>query len=248
MADQPKPKQPTKIVGPTHWDPETGSQEVPTLTSLMNRKKLDVSKGSNPSTQTSKSAAKSPAPGDITVAGTTNASRQLEFETNQLKTNAYIPRLAKPAPVNSASVSASPQKPSTPAAVPERRLSRPQLNYWTPDSLKAGPEAHEKALMKLLPKGLGAALYLQADQRAPVNRTLPPLFVARTAFGSRQQLAVWNGLRWDPAQFQALWNELFSAGYLELAAQSAGIPSPTPSPKAFLRSAFGADPSEILTF
>jgi hypothetical protein len=265
MGNDPKRKQPTKSLGPKHWDPDTGAQEVPTLTSLMNRKKLEVSKGSKPSTPKiqideeslfergsptpvaekpkSPSASKS-ASGDITLADADASEQGFEIESNQLKTNAY---LSRPSSAPAPGAKSGNMKLASKAAAPDRRGSRPKLSIWTPETLKQGKEPYEKALQRLLGRGLTSALYLQGDQRAPFNQKLPPIFIARIAFGSRQQLAVWNGLRWDPEASMKLWNELYQASYLELVPPSAGIPSPAPNPRTFLRSAFGVDPQDMLT-
>ena len=131
------------------------------------------------------------------------------------------PSLAPEEPPSQTFISLDPPAPTTEGAGPsiasQPTRQRPQgalkpLHVWDPTTLRQGNDPLGKALASLLESGVTRALFLSIH---PVAGRLS-LFNASSAVNAGEKEAVWTGLCWDPTLLPGVWQQLISAGFVEL--------------------------------
>jgi hypothetical protein len=95
-----------------------------------------------------------------------------------------------------------------------RSASSPQILTWKLDKLSRSADPLAKGLLHLFGNGAKAGLFLAIT--APPAGALLPHFVATAAIGGEGKLAVWTGLRWDPAVIPEMWNKFVQSGFFEV--------------------------------
>jgi hypothetical protein len=207
-------KKPPSI--PLSHDPDTGDfvQDVPTVTSLLRRKKAVNSNSSAKSR-------KPPAP----------AADEFVVESNQLRTN--VTQSAPREPGQYSKIQPSGRRAQT---APKKKIPT-----WKLDALKAAEDPHSRAAWSLIENGAIALLWLKAASEATPHASASPLWLASQAWGPRELLSLWNGLKWDPTLHAGPWATLLGTGFYEISPSLKGDWSA-------VRRVFGAQSTDYLAF
>lgn len=201
---------------------------VPSITRLLNRKKLQISKPQR--------ASETPAPPTL-------PEPAVESDlTGEVSTSSLERSLVDPASVPAA----PPAAPRAPGPVPKaisvaRRNASQPLITWELRQLARAKDPLGAGLVTLFNKGATSALFLSITP--PSGRDVP-LFCGTAASGEASRTPIWTGMRWDPAVTPALWNFFVKTGHLELPPPGSGTNEF--SHRNTLRAAFGVRPDEFL--
>ena len=117
-----------------------------------------------------------------------------------------------------------------------------KLNHWKLDSLRTNSDPMGQGLVKLFESGATSALFL-AIEAPPVGSKLP-LFRASASIDALNREAVWGGLTLNPKWVAGLWNHLISNAYAELGPP--GTMTDMQSIRNMIRAAFGVEDQEWL--
>ncbi|HUP58404.1 MAG TPA: hypothetical protein VM598_13180, partial [Bdellovibrionota bacterium] len=258
-----KPKKPIEI------KPEENG-EVPTITSLLGRKKLrkkvepqpdptagDVSKSTGHATATHPSISSGSKSNDLwATRGIVRDHGHSEFRSplapdagdspdaeadkapSKPKKSIQLVLEEEPKPVRSA--------PTTSTVHASRRAKREEAKppiTWTAEMLRKGSDPLGKGLSCLLDRGATHALFLAIAPPAPGGK-LPQFVSAASTQISRDRIALWTGLKWDPSSAPAVWSQILKGGYIEL--PPPGAVTNIGSGRNTIRAAFGMSRDEIL--
>lgn len=200
----------------------TGIAEMPSVTRLLNRKKLGLKSTPSPEPP----ATPPPLPEAITHSEPQNGA-PMEIEIS-----------ADLAPSTANKIKAAIRSTARPAGKGAEKLIT-----WELAILRAGADPLGKALALVLPKPAQSALFLSAEIRKGATA---PLFKAKAAvLPEPKRAALWNGLQWDPQSLPELWNAFLKAGIVEL--PPPGSITIVESVRNGVRGAFGIGPDEHLT-
>ncbi|MCM2322475.1 MAG: hypothetical protein NDJ90_04355 [Oligoflexia bacterium] len=209
---------------PFTLDEKTSSHlaEMPSITKLLNRKKLDAKPPAAPPSRATKLPPKP-----------------------EISKGADFTRPALPESVPEAPLEASAASPNfTPASIhrvsrSKRRQAASPLIQWHLSQLQNGKDPLGLGIAYLLDHGATAALFLAFRPEGTVNR-----FIATAYTGATTKLTLWNGLQWDPSIAPSLWNYFVKSGYLEL--PPPGTTTNQMSDRNVIRAAFGVQGTEWL--
>jgi hypothetical protein len=194
--------------------------EMPSVTKLLNRKKLGLSPISENSTQTvtrprvptPPPAAKPQAPAQGSLQGTGQSAGPGQVEIQKVR--------------------------------PRQRQSsqRSKLAKWDKEKLSQARDTFQRAVFYLLQKGAQQVLLLTpqdpvTDPKAQVS------FQALCAFASEEKDQLWGGLSLTPELIPDIWDKLFTKGIFEIV-PSVSLKAKNES-EAFLIRAFGLKPTEF---
>jgi len=231
-----KKKDNVKSSGFMHNSEFTG--EVPTLTTLLNRKKLQLSTEAREARDVTRT--------NLTV-NTQEFRKQVEpsvpepaeeNEEPQIEYTSYVQASEPDAPVRkpSTQTQAPVADPGPSKVLPTNRPraksndqdyrdeqnpappspGRSELLLWDPAMMAKSPNPFANALakvMRLIPEGL----YMAISQEGGATRRVP-LFKSHAAFtGSEERMSQLTGIYWDPEYYPDLWKSLLQTGVAETA-------------------------------
>ena len=160
------------------------------------------------------------------------------------KTRPAPPPQAQPRPPGQ--THSAPTAPTTVQAASRanRREGARPPTIWTMEMLKGGPDPLGRGLAILLEKGAESSLFLAITPPPPGAR-IPHFIAAASARPTAEKVALWTGLRWDPATVPDVWNQLLKSGYIEF--HPPGQITNIGSRRNTIRAAFGPTHDEVLT-
>ena len=190
MSSSQKPKNQTSLIGQFKHD-DSFAQEVPTITSLLKRKKV---------TSSSSSEKPSATPGRAQP----EQDDQLEglvLETNQLRTNATRSSATRRGILQNPAL--HPQDARDPQENTEELEARGD---------PSGAGSHSRAAWALIENGASGLLWLKHQPDSPNGS----LWGAFQAWAPRELLSLWNGFMWNPALHAGPWATLQGNGFYEI--------------------------------
>lgn len=234
MSDDSKTK-----TGQFTLDSTQSGAEVPSVTKLLNRKKLIKSDAS-----VQKPAEMEPSVAEI--------SPSIPSEEQSIAVSSYEPLLEiETSQGPSSSAAARPQ--SAPNALmlkikPSHRrsgkLENDTLLIWDLLQLQAGGDPLGKGIAVLFEKHHAVcALFLGIEP--PASKSGLPRFAARASVMGKERVAIWSGLVWDPTIVPELWNYFVKTGQAELSPP--GTMTNVQSNRNVVRAAIGVRSDEWLT-
>jgi hypothetical protein len=237
-------------------------QRVPSVTRLLNRKKLGLTDATQtgsvglvpppapnsvkPPLPPQRPAGAGPRPGTSINLSEVSDEVSMVFAPNQpSQTPPPIPSFAPgtmesvPPPLPSANVAIA----KVSVKVVERRSAHRATSHlipWTIETLQSGSDPMGKSLASLFAKEATSALFLAA-QASPDGTSVT--FSSSAALAVTERVNLWTGIVWDPKNAPDTWDAFLKDGFIELAPlviQSAqGAKN-----KALPRSAFGLENGE----
>ena len=233
-------------------------QRVPSVTRLLNRKRLGLTDATQTDTIQSKSLenVKFPPlpPGPLGPTPEPPTSISIS-EQSQAVSMVFAPNQPNPTPPpvpSSAPGLMEASLPPLPAEPPVASQTKPkiktserrsvkrapaQLASWTRDTLKSGTDPMGQALVTLLEKDATSALFLAA-QVSGENKMIR--FSSSAALANPERSALWTGISWNPQNSPEVWNSFLKEGYIELAP----LIVQGQAAKVLTRSAFGLETGE----
>ena len=220
------------------------TQTMPSVTKLLNRKKLGIPesyKKDDPKTE-----ALNPPPFEpkITPPESQPIPNNEVSQSEPLEISLHIePESIAPNTVESSSAAVNSD--SRPTSTRSRtRREVPTLKAWSKETLSSDPHPNSRDLLSLLDAGAHAFLLLTAHPPHPGGAH--PQFQAEAAFAEASpQIQAWTGLRWKPELTPALWNAFIHRGLAE--ASPPGAVTEPSSDRNLIRAAFACPPEETLT-
>lgn len=238
----------------------SGVHEMPGITKLLNRKKLESSSTYTQSTPTTPPPFHPPTPPQTGV----ELSIQLESLGQTplpVDPNPGISLSLEPAEISLPEATVVLSTPVTePSAVTRpARAARPRsaaaLEQWETASLKRSAEPLHKAICALADHGVKEILYFSPQQpghsltHSQINSPAAPLQFAATAALTQlpARLSLWQGIRWNMAKFPDLWQEFQNTGRVDFTAP--GTVTQIQSTRNIMRTSLGlgSDASQHLT-
>ncbi len=132
---------------------------------------------------------------------------------------------------------------STPPQIQRSRRKAeqlPDLIAWPIDQLQAGKDPLGRGIYQAIQKGATSVLFLRiSPSPGPV-----PIFIATAVVQGQDKLAIWSGLKWNPAIVPEMWNYFVQSGRVELSPP--GTNTNQNSHRNVVRSAFGIQKNEFL--
>lgn len=243
----------------THDSENSNAQEVPSISLLLNRKKLRARLDEKPEAPLPETEWQKDLPPEPTQA---LDPAQVELENQVMKSEvslileapqglqlhvespgaAVTPESATPVRVIDAPEALSPRAKIHRA--PKREGARAKkLLEWSLESFSKSPDPLARALAVLVPKGVSAGVFLAIQPPSAEGKT--PHFSAAAAFADKSRMRTWKGLIWDPTLLPDLWNQFIHSGNVEL--PPPGANTTITSARNVVRSAFGVEPGEWIT-
>ena len=216
--------------------------EVPSITKLLNRKKLGLPSSSGQKTSTTTKINKNPPPEFRTApqpkaAPNPSPPAPIQVQVSSPVESIILTQVPAPQPGSQPTmVKARPARRSTKASMPEALV-------WELAQLKGAPDPLAKGIVHLFSKGATSALFLGVAPPKPGAKL--PQFAASATVNAAAKRELWSGLSWDPMIVPELWNVFISDGYAELTPPA--TMTNVQSMRNVLRSAFGAAQDEYLT-
>jgi hypothetical protein len=243
----------------THDSENSSAQEVPSISLLLNRKKLPArleEKHDEPLPQTEW---QKDLPADPTQA---LDPAQVEVENQAMKSevslileapqglhlhvespaSAAVPESATPVRVIEAPEAQAPRAKIQRAPKRDGAPAK-KLIEWNAKSFAQSPDPLARALAVLVPKGVSAGAFLAIQPPAAAGKT--PHFSAAAAFADKSRMRTWKGLVWDPTLLPDLWNQFIQTGNVEL--PPPGANTTITSARNVVRTAFAVEPNEWIT-
>lgn len=189
----------------------TGLQEMPTVSSLLKRKK----------------AVTAVEPDAIKI-----EPEAIKLTEVQLPPSSSSPSSGDRVPVTGITLT------STLAVFPSKRGKRtePQLIAWTQKELNQSADPLAQFVMNSLKSGVSHGLFLSIMVS---SGSKAPQFVATAFFGGSDMTGVWQGLKWDPRITPQIWKKLIQDGFIDLPPPSAD--TNVTSERNLARNAVGAN-------
>lgn len=241
-------------------DSENTGSDMPSITRLLQRKKLGLSSKNSPKASESPPPVKEEEkskPTEITLSHLPEGEEEdrtvMISGSNLNATNPVILSKTAPAPTPTPPPAPTPVPPPPPVAaaesapqVKQSRRSRSkapvtELLLWEEKMLKAGKDPLAKAITIFLGKGVKSVLFLSITTIADSQ---VPHFVATAAVNPGDKHEIWSGLKWNPQIVPELWNILLQSGFTELAPP--GTVTNQQSNRNIMRAALGVSSSETL--
>lgn len=228
--------------------------EMPSITKLLNRKKLGrITPSAPPRPNLSR------LPSDPSALPFAPVVQEAEAEAENEDTLSEIqPLTPPPAPPRrlqkAATFAAVPPPAPTPAPHAQSHTQAParvtpalrrssinptqSLAHWETSRLQTSTDPFSKTLAQLLANGAHSCLFFSL---VPPSRGLLPQFVATAWAGERDRSKIWKGSQWNPVLTPSIWSRFMKSGWVELpliGAISQG------DEVAILRAAFGCQTGE----
>lgn len=220
-------------------DADTTGIEIPSVTLLLRRKAMEVTKRTLTSLKIRE--APPPVPTEIEISSSTpppvppskppSTPPPVPMETSFSDDKTQV---TKSSAFSTLQVRPSQRKPGA---------SIPQLVIWSDRLLNSGQDPLGKAIVILLEKGVTSALFL-ATSSSPTNNPGVPHFISTAAVNPEGKDLLWTGLKWDPALIPELWNQFLREGQIEF--PPPGTVTYQKSNRNIMRAAFGVSSNEWL--
>lgn len=218
----------------------TDLNTMPSVTRLLNRKKLDLP--SKPIDSADPLTPTTPVPPPIEEAPALSLEPSSESSESNITFSPPEIELEIPIPSGETHESSSsiidssvqPQLITRPAQV--RSQPAGQLHYWDVRTLKSNRDPLAKGILQLLEKGAVSTLFMALVSPPPPGATVPH-FLATAIAGESAKDKIWNGLKWDPSMVPNVWNSFIRPGFVELSPP--GNMTDPISQRNILRGAFG---------
>ncbi|OFZ53670.1 MAG: hypothetical protein A2428_09045 [Bdellovibrionales bacterium RIFOXYC1_FULL_54_43] len=223
---------------------------MPSITKLLNRKRLETTTTSLPAPEQSALKLELPpaegSPGTQTQTQTHTSADCTA--TGQTATEQTVPQ-DQTAPIGQEHSPPPPlfrdEQPSGSRPIArhaKRRAPVQKLIIWQPNELKQGPDPLGKGLSILLDRGAMNALFLSIAPSGTGSTV--PHFKASAAVLPQKKKEIWTGMKWDPTVAVEMWNQFIKVGYIEYAPP--GTTTDMKSNRNIARAAFGITQDEWL--
>ena len=214
-------------------------ETMPSITRLLNRKKLLSTKPSSDDTLTPEIPDSPPLPPPAPQVRAETFHSQLQSSEISLRLDPFIDSVVP----GSSSPTTPPRLKVQPAARRKEQSGQPKLEIWAPETVTKKNDLIGKALAALIKQG--AQTFLILNPISTPASSPAPHFASVAAINPGPFQALWNGLRWDPTYTPEVWAELNKNRFAELPAME-----PVTSgkhPKQLMRATLGVQPHQWLT-
>lgn len=230
------------------------SEEMPTITRLLNRKSLKLQSTYSappkaPLTIETPTEERSPVLEEVIhISPETPTKSEISILLETFHPSS-VPE--ETIPSSEDAISLEPPAEATPTKVirvqPARRRTDTStwtpLHTWTRQELINLKTLPAEITREGLERGFEASCFLKLDQNSPQIPT--PIFHTHAAIGKKELLQIWEGLKWDPKITPQVWNFIVKTGWVELSPP--GTHTVVTSNRNVVRAAFGVQAHEWLT-
>lgn len=226
---------------------ETGALDIPSVTRLLNRKKLESAqtKEAEPISSEIEIQEKNgefAIPTEIELTTPIEASTSTALELNPSESGTTPPPF-EPKPQSQAKV--QPAKRSLTSS--QASSSQKELAEWTIQTLKRSQDPLAQAVTLLIDEYQAGPVLFLALRSAPATADSEsvPYFEATAGFDLSEKRLFWTGLNWKPEAVPELWNIFVQDGFVEL--PPPGTQTVASSVRNITRSAYGVRSEEWIT-